>query len=130
MAIEGNNLSLDQVTDILNGKRIIVSQKEITDAIAVYEKFDELDAYNQNSLLYVHNLMMRDLADNAGKFRSEGVGIFKGDEAIHIAPPYIEVSGLISNLFSYLKESEDSLLIKSCVFHYEFEFIPPFSGGN
>ncbi len=60
--------------------------------------------------------MMRDLADNAGKFRSEEVGIFKGDEVVHIAPPYIEVSALISNLFSYLKESKDSLLIKSCAF--------------
>lgn len=67
---------------------------------------------------------------NAGKFRTDSVGVFKGSEAIHITPPYIEVSGLIANLFSYLKESADSLLIKSCVFHYEFEFIHPFSDGN
>lgn len=133
MAIEGNSLSLEQVTNILNGKRIIAPQKEITEvknAMAVYEKFDEFDAFDQNSLLYAHSLMMRDLADNAGKFRSEGVGIFKEDEAVHKASPYIEVSRLISNLFSYLKESENSLLIKSCVFHYEFEFIHPFSDGN
>jgi len=133
MAIEGNSLSLDQVTDILNGQKIIAPRKdiiEVKNAISVYEKFDEFNVYDQNSLLDAHALMMRELMSNAGKFRTDSVGIFKGSEAIHIAPPYIEVSGLIANLFSYLKESDDSLLIKSCVFHYEFEFIHPFSDGN
>lgn len=133
MAIEGNSLSLDQVTDILNGQKIIAPKKDITEvknAISVYEKFDEFDAFVLNSLLHAHKLMMTDLVEAAGNFRTGGVGIFKGNEAIHIAPPYLEVSGLLANLFAYLKDSNDSLLIKSCVFHYEFEFIHPFNDGN
>ncbi|GHU16411.1 hypothetical protein FACS189472_01380 [Alphaproteobacteria bacterium] len=74
--------------------------------------------------------MMNDLTEDAGNFRNRGVGIFKGKEIVHVAPPHQNVSGLVANLFSYLRESEDSLLIKSCVFHYEFEFIHPFSDGN
>ncbi len=133
MAIEGNSLSLDQVTDILNGQKIIAPQKDITEvknAITVYEKFEDFEVFDIDNLLEAHELMMTNLMDRAGRFRNGGVGIFKGNEAIHIAPPHTEVSGLIANLFSYLKNSDDSLLIKSCVFHYEFEFIHPFSDGN
>ena len=133
MAIEGNSLSLDQVSDILNGQKIIAPKKdimEIKNAISVYEKFDEFDVFDLDSLIKAHKLMMTDLMDVAGSFRTGGVGIFKENEAIHIAPPHMEVSGLVANLFSYLKDADDSLLIKSCVFHYEFEFIHPFSDGN
>lgn len=133
LAIEGNSLSLDQVSDILNGKKITAPEKdiiEVRNAISVYETFDQFDVFNIEDLLMANRLMMKDLIEDAGNFRNGGIGIFKGKEIIHIAPPHKEVSGLISNLFSYLKNSEDSLLIKSCVFHYEFEFIHPFSDGN
>ncbi len=73
---------------------------------------------------------MSGLVEDAGKYRTRGVGIFKGEEVAHMAPPAWNVSHLMTNLFSYLKESEDSLIIKSCVFHYEMEFIHPFMDGN
>jgi len=133
LAIEGNSLSLDQVSDILNGQRVVAPKKDIAEvknAISVYEAFDQFNAFDMEDLLKAHKLMMNNLVEDAGKFRNAGVGIFKGQQAVHIAPSHKEVSGLIANLFSYLKESDDSLLIKSCVFHYEFEFIHPFSDGN
>lgn len=133
LAIEGNSLSLEQVSDILNGQKIIAPKKdiiEVKNAISVYEIFDQFEAFNMEDLLKSHKLMMNNLTEDGGNFRSAGVGIFKGQEVVHIAPSHKEVSGLIANLFSYLKDSDDSLLIKSCVFHYEFEFIHPFSDGN
>ncbi len=133
LAIEGNSLSLEQVSDILNGHKIIAPKKdiiEIKNAISVYEIFEQLDALNIEDLLKSHELMMNNLVENAGNFRNTSVGILKGKEVVHIAPPHKDVSGLMANLFSYLKNAEDSLLIKSCVFHYEFEFIHPFSDGN
>ncbi len=133
LAIEGNSLSLEQVSDILNGHKIIAPKKdiiEVKNAISVYEIFEHLDALNIEDLLKSHELMMNNLVENAGNFRNTSVGILKGKKVVHIAPPHKDVSGLMANLFSYLKNAEDSLLIKSCVFHYEFEFIHPFSDGN
>lgn len=133
VSIEGNSMSLEQVTDVLNGQRIIAPEREIREvknAISVYERFNEFDAFCLNDLLKAHGIMMKGLTEESGNFRSTGVCIMRGIQCIHIAPPATEVSGLIANIFSYLKESDDSLLIKSCVFHYEFEFIHPFCDGN
>lgn len=133
VSIEGNGLSLEQVTDVLNGIRVIAPKNELLEvknAISAYEQMDTFDAFNIDHLLLAHKIMMTGLTQDAGNFRNSGVGIVKENRYVHVAPPPLEVSGLISNLFAYLMESSDSLLIKSCVFHYEFEFIHPFCDGN
>ena len=73
---------------------------------------------------------MNGLIDNPGKFRTKGVGVFKGEKVAHVAPPAWNVENLMQELFNYLKRSKDNLIIKSCVFHYEMEFIHPFMDGN
>ena len=133
LAIEGNTLSVKQVTDILDGKRVIAPLREIQEvknAIAAYDLFAELDPYSTKDLLKAHKVMMTALIDEPGKFRSGGVGVFDGKKAVHIAPPAEFVPGQIKDLFKWLKQAPDHLLIKSCVFHYEFEFIHPFADGN
>ena len=133
LAIEGNSLSIKQVTDILDGKRVVAPLREIQEvknAIAAYDLFDQLDPYSSKDLLNAHKVMMAALIDEPGKFRSGGVGVFDGKKAVHIAPPAEFVPGLIKDLFKWLKQAPDHLLIKSCVFHYEFEFIHPFADGN
>ena len=133
LAIEGNSLSIKQVTDILDGKRVVAPLREIQEvknAIAAYDLFDQLDPYSSKDLLNAHKVMMAALIDEPGKFRSGGVGVFDGKKAVHIAPPAEFVPGLIKDLFKWLKQATDHLLIKSCVFHYEFEFIHPFADGN
>ena len=133
LAIEGNTLSIKQVTDILDGKRVIAPLREIQEvknAIAAYDLFDQLDPYSSKDLLNAHKVMMAALIDEPGKFRGGGVGVFDGKKAVHIAPPAEFVPGLIKDLFKWLKQAPDHLLIKSCVFHYEFEFIHPFADGN
>ena len=133
LAIEGNSLSVKQVTDILDGKRIVAPLREIQEvknAIAAYDLFAELDPYSTKDLLKAHKVMMTALIDEPGKFRSSGVGVFDGKKAVHIAPPAEFVPGQIKDLFKWLKSAPDHLLIKSCVFHYEFEFIHPFADGN
>ncbi len=133
LKIEGNTLSMDQVSAIFDQKRVIGPPKdiiEVKNAITVYNKLSEFDPYSQESYLEAHKLLMKGLVDDAGKYRTKGVGIFKGDQVAHMAPPAWNVNNLMDNLFSYLTNSEDNLIIKSCVFHYEMEFIHPFMDGN
>ncbi len=133
LAIEGNSLTSDEVSDIINGKNIVAPVKqiqEVRNAIKAYELFPSLDPYSINDLLKAHAVMMESLADDAGMFRKRGVGVYSGTNAVHIAPQAHMASGLMNDLFNWLNKAEDHLLIKSCVFHYEFEFIHPFSDGN
>ncbi len=134
LAIEGNTLTEKQVTEIINGKNVIAPIKEIQEvknAIATYELYHKLNPFNIKDLLKAHGVMMKALTDDAGKFRKGGVGVFSENKVcVHMAPPSDRVPMLIADLFDWLKISEDHLLIKSCVFHYEFEFIHPFSDGN
>lgn len=133
LAIEGNTLSEEQVSDILENKKVVGPPKdimEVRNAIKVYENISKFDAMSEKSYLQAHKMLMEGLVEDAGKYRTKGVGIFKGDEVAHMAPPAWNVSNLMSNLFEYLKNGNDNLIIKSCVFHYEMEFIHPFMDGN
>lgn len=133
LAIEGNNLSEGEVMAILDGKNVIAPQKEILEvrnAIKTYELYPTLNPFSAEDMLKAHLTMMSGLVDEAGMFRRRGVGVFDGATAVHIAPPAERVKDLMNDLFTWLENSEDHLLIRSCVFHYEFEFIHPFADGN
>lgn len=133
LKIEGNTLSLDQITALVENKRIIGPEKdvkEVINAIQVYDKIGSYDPYSKKSFLKAHKVLLNGLIKNPGKYRSAGVGIVKGNQIKHIAPPAINVTYLIKNLFTYLKNDDELALIKSSVFHYELEFIHPFSDGN
>lgn len=133
LAIEGNELSEDEVRTILEGKNVIApvhQLQEVRNAIRCYEESEKWDAYCVGDMLKAHGCMMTGLCAQAGAFRTGGVGVFAGDRLIHMAPPAHMVPTLMNQLFDWLAQSEDHLLIKSCVFHYEFEFIHPFNDGN
>ena len=133
LAIEGNTLSEGEVQAVLEGKKVIAPLKEIQEvknAIKTYELYPKLNPFSIQDLLLAHGTMMSGLVDEAGMFRKGGVGVFDGDKPIHIAPPADRVRVLMSDLFGWLENADDHLLIRSCVFHYEFEFIHPFADGN
>lgn len=133
LEIEGNTLTIEQITDLINNKRVLAPKKDITEvknAIKTYSKLDSFDANSLDSLCLAHKLLMTGLIDNPGQLRKTSVGIVKGEAIAHIAPPGEMVYPLLKDLFDYLKNDKDLLLIKSCVFHYEFEFIHPFLDGN
>ena len=133
LEIEGNRLNESQVTAILDNKRVLGPAKdilEVQNAIRAYEELPRYNAYQLNSLLQSHKIMMQGLVPDAGRFRSTNVGILKGSRVSHIAPKPSLVAGLMRDLFIFLKDANIHPLIKSCVFHYEFEFIHPFSDGN
>ena len=133
LEIEGNSLSLDQVTAILDNKRIIAPKKdilEVKNAIRAYENLDSFNHTSITSFCKAHATLMNGLIENAGKIRTKSVGILKGATVTHIAPPGDVVKSLVKDLFDYLKKDKALLLIKSCVFHYEIEFIYPFMDGN
>ena len=133
LAIEQNTLSLDQVTDVIDGKRVLGPPKDIREVKNAYEAFEnvsDMDPCDLASLLYAHRLMMKGLVKEAGQFRSGNVGVFYGDRLIHAGTPVKYVPELMNQLMTWLKKSGYHPLVKSCIFHYEFEFIHPFADGN
>ena len=133
LAIENNSLSLDQVTALLDGKRVLGPVKEIQEvknAFNAYESIFDWQPYVVSDLLNAHAKMMNGLIDRPGSFRSGGVGIAKGGTVVHLAPPAGLVPGLINDLLEWLEKTDIHPLISSCVFHYELEFIHPFADGN
>lgn len=133
LAIEGNTLSEEQITAILEGKRVIAPPKEILEvrnAIKAYEQFETWKATIEKDLLKAHAVLMTGLVDDAGSYRKGNVGVTNGDQVVHMAPPANRVKHLMGDLFGWLANTHEPLLIASSVFHYEFEFIHPFSDGN
>ena len=133
LAIEHNSLSLEQVTAIIDGRRILgnpVEIKEVKNAYITYEMMLTLDPYSVDDLLKAHEAMMNELISENGRFRSGGVGVYNGKALVHMAPPASMVPGQIQDLFIWYKTSEIHPLIRSAIFHYEFEFIHPFADGN
>ena len=133
LEIEGNTLSEEQITALLENKRVIAPKKDIVEvqnAIKVYNQLYKFNPLQLTDLNKAHSILMNGLIENAGKLRTKNVGIVKGSKVQHLAPGGLMVKGLLKNLFDYLKKDKDLALIKSCVFHYEFEFIHPFMDGN
>lgn len=133
LAIEGNTLTESQVSAVFEGRRVVAPPRqilEVRNAIRAYELFPTLDPFSADDLLKAHGVMMEALTDDAGAFRRGNVGVFAGTRAVHVAPPADRVPFLVEDLFRWLRTSVDHLLVRSCVFHYELEFIHPFSDGN
>lgn len=133
LAIEGNTLSEEQITAILDGKRIIAPPREVQEvrnAIAAYDRFDQFLPKKESDLLEAHRILMAGLIGQAGSYRRSGVGVMAGSQVIHMAPPADRLPMLMGDLFRWLAASDAHPLITSSVFHYEFEFIHPFADGN
>ena len=133
LAIEGNTLSEEQITAILNGKPVIAPPKEIQEvrnAIKAYEQFQQWQPNHEQDLLQAHQVLMAGLIDEVGQYRQGGVGVMSGDQVVHLAPPASQVVRLMNDLLQWLEQSDEHPLITSSVFHYEFEFIHPFADGN
>lgn len=134
LKVEANSLSLEQVKDVINGKTVLGPQKEIEEvknAYEAYNKINEFDGFSESDLKIAHSILTNLLLDKPGKYRNHAEGVFDGENVIFIAPPADLVPGLMYDLFDWLKnDKETPMLIKSCVFHYEFVYIHPFSDGN
>lgn len=133
LSIEGNTLTEEQITAILENKRVVGPEKdiiEVLNALEVYKNINKLKPQNEKDFLKAHKLLLQNLIENPGKYRKQGVGIVKDSKVEHIAPPFENVPYLMKDLFEYLKDKNELTLIKSCVFQYEMEFIHPFLDGN
>jgi len=133
LQIEGNSFTEEKVTSVINGSRVLGTLREITEVQGAIEAYDFLEKYdykNEKDLLLSHKKMMGKLLDNAGAYRYTNVGVGGKEGVTHIAPPPNMVQPLMGELFEWLQNTKEHLLIVSCVFHYEFEFIHPFSDGN
>ncbi len=134
LIIEANSLSIDEVRDVISGKTVVGPLKEIQEvknAYKAYEMIKEFNPYSEKDLLKAHEILTYLTINENGKYRNHAEGVFDGNKVIFVAPPSDLVPQLMSDLFYWLKNDEEvPLLIKSCVFHYEFVFIHPFADGN
>lgn len=134
LAIEQNTLTLEQVTAVLNGQQVLAPPKDIAEvknAYEIYERLDDLDPYSVDDLLAAHEVMTRGLLDESGVFRTRPVGVVDGEgHVLHFGTLPLYVPGLVTELLDWAKTSDVHMLIRSCVFHYEFELIHPFADGN
>ena len=134
LAIEQNTLSLEQVTAVLNGKQVLAPPKDIAEvknAYEIYERLEELDPYSVDDLLTAHGIMTRGLVDESGVFRSKPVSVVDQEgHVLHFGTLPQYVPNLVTELLDWVKNSDVHMLIRSCVFHYEFELIHPFANGN
>lgn len=130
LAIENNTLSIEQVTDVIDGKRVLGPKEDIVavqNANLVYKELENINPYSIDDLLKIHGIMMNGLVSEAGKIRTGQVGVYNGEgKVVHLAPPAKFVPEQLRQLFEWIKTSPANMLIKSSVFHYEFEFIHPF----
>ena len=134
LAIEQNTLSLEQVTAVLNGKQVLAPPKDIAEvknAYEIYEWLEELNPYSVDDLLTAHGIMTRGLVEESGMFRTRPVGVVDSEgHVLHFGTLPQYVPDLVMELLDWVKTSEVHMLIRSCVFHYEFELIHPFADGN
>lgn len=134
LAIEGNSLSLDQVTALFEGSRVLGPPRdvlEVQNALEVYEHLERWQPHAPSSMLEAHGLLLRGLSPDAGRWRSGNVGVIRGERVAHVAPPPGRVPGLMEALFDFAgQQGELHWLVRAAVFHYELEFIHPFSDGN
>ena len=135
LKIEANSLSLGEVRDVINGRTVIGTRKEIQEvknAYDVYEQIDNIDPYDIEQLKFFHGIMTRYLEDESGTFRKGEEGVFDGERCIFMAPPAHLVPELMNQLFSWMNSVKKEIhpLILSSIFHYEFVFIHPFTDGN
>lgn len=134
LAIEQNILTLEQVTAVLNGKRVLAPPKDIAEvknAYEIYERLDELDPYSVDDLLTAHSIMTKGLVEESGMFRTRPVGVVDSEgHVLHFGTLPQYVPDLVIELLDWVKTSEVHMLIRSCVFHYELELIHPFADGN
>jgi Fic family protein len=133
LAIENNSLSLEQVTAVINGKKVLAPPQdicEVQNAFAAYNKLFDFNPYDIDDLQAAHRILMKDLVNSPGQFRRGYIGVVNGREVVHVAPKADMVSGLMADLLKWTQKAKTHPLIKSCVFHYEFEFIHPFEDGN
>lgn len=133
LQIEGNTLSEQQITAIIENKRVAGPEKDIKEVVNALEVYKALKSFKYNAekdFLKAHKMLMKGLVATPGVYRTTGVSIVKGSKVEHIAPPYAHVKFLMKDLFNYLKDTTEQVLVKSCVFHYEMEFIHPFMDGN
>lgn len=133
LAIEGNSLTEEQITAILEKKKVLGPKKqilEVQNALLVYDQIHKTNPLKESEFLKTHKMLMSQLTESNGRYRKSAVGVFQGTKISHLAPPAKLVPELMTQLFYYLNHAEDSWLIKACVFHYELEFIHPFEDGN
>jgi len=133
LAIEQNTLSVDQVSAVIDGKPVMGPPREIQEvknAFTVYEQLSNWLPHSEHHLLEAHQNLMKGLVEEIGSYRSGGVGIYQKEKLVHMAPPANQVPRLMGNLLTWLQQTDLHPLVSSCVFHYEFEFIHPFSDGN
>lgn len=134
VAIEGNTLTPDQVTALIDGQAVIGSPRDVLEAknaISAYQQLNGWRPEREEDLLKAHGVLMTGLLPSAGKWRRSSVGVFQGAQVVHVAPPSDRVPHLVRDTLKYLTARDQTHpIIKSAILHYGLAFIHPFEDGN
>jgi Fic family protein len=133
-AIEGNQLTLSQVTDVINGKPVWGPPKDIKEVQNAWHAYNEMTLYapwSVTDLLQAHAHLTDTLIGESGQFRTVGVGVVSSAGVpLHKGSPAEQVPALVEQLLHWGETSEAHPLIKSSAVHYMLEYIHPFRDGN
>lgn len=145
-SIEGNPLSLPEVTNLLLGDRIPVNKDE-KEVKNYFEILKNLSAYSSgpirlDSITSIHRQVLTGVKDDiAGKIRNTKVvigGYFKngGKSSFRVKhePPFHrrkKIEKAASELLDWLENSSGvPTIVKVGVFHHQFVYLHPFEDGN
>lgn len=143
-SIEGNRLSLEQVSDLAHGRKVMATRKdkqEVINYLNVLEDIEKLTdgkIIKEKDILKIHKMLTRETLENpsdCGVYRNRYVVVanrLTGD-VIFRPPSNEEVPKLVNDLTKWLNSSESKELdplIEAGIAHYEFVRIHPFVDGN
>ena len=133
LAIEGNTLTEEQITAVLEGKPVIAPPtevQEVRNALQAYDQMSGWEPANEADLLDAHRTLMAGLVDAPGAYRTRAAGVMGKQGVVHVPPPSDRVPYQMRDLLDWLTFTETHPLVASSVFHYELDFIHPFEDGN
>jgi len=98
LAIEGNSLMRDQITALLDKKRVVGPPQEILEvqnAITVYRRLPEFNPLEMDSFLSAHGIMMKGLMKNPCSMRQSPIGTIRKNDIFNEAPDLKKVDAMI-----------------------------------
>ena len=143
-AIEGNPLTLEEVSQLAEGREVMASRKAKQEVLNYLNVLERIEKYqnggnvSEKSILRMHKDVTKETLDS---FEHEGnyreIQVYVGNritgEVTFMPPPPHDVPVLMGELIEWLNSDDScnlSPVIVAGISHYEFVRIHPFVDGN
>lgn len=143
-AIEGNSLSLQEVSALASGRDIMVKRKDKQEVLNYLKALGEIDdlakrtPFTEKDLLEVHRIVTQGTLENPldeGIFRNRQVVVGNRitGKVIFMPPATKEVLSLVDKFLTWLNSrniNDIDQVVQAGIAHYEIVRIHPFIDGN